>query len=683
MASLGTAYIKIAPDLTGIQGKIGRSMNRAGAEAGQAFGDGLDKNSGKSIAVFKNIGKAGLTAVGAAAVAAGAMITKNIGAAVGRVDTLNTFPRVLQAMGISADLAEAATGKLAKRLTGLPTPLEEGAAGVQRFVASGLNVDKATEAFLGVNNALLATGGNAQDTQIVMDSLQRVISAGSAEATTIQAIMSRMPTVLSALSKESGKTQQELYELFQENPQALLDSIIRLNKKGGAGMASLDEQARAATDGIRTGWDNMNTAITRGIADIITTIGAANISNAISNIGAGFESALKRVSSFVEFVQRNSDIFAPIAVGIGAVVTGITAWYAITKVMAAAQAVFNAVLAANPIGLIIVAVAGLVAGLTYFFTKTETGRKLWGQFTKALEGTIGTLKNLWNTMAPVRDFIAKQFKQAWDSLKKAFDNARTALAPFMPQLMTLGRIIGGVVVVALAVVVGAIVGVITIIAVVINKVASLISWFSSLGVRTSSAMAQFRNSVSNGINSVIGFFRGLPGRILSAIGNMGSLLLNAGKALLRGFTDGIKSMASAPKDAVMDAVSGLRRLLPSSDAKEGPLSDLTASGKALGETLAIGIGKGTKDAVRAAQGASQAIMGGFSGMSAGVAVSPAVSSGSSVTRSAPSNVTVHANLHGVMTRSRSDEREIAKGLIESVNEELRAKQAPEIGVRRG
>ena len=66
-------------------------------------------------------------------------------------------------------------------------------------------------------------------------------------------------------------------------------------------------------------------------------------------------------------------------------------------------------------------------------------------------------------------------------------------------------------------------------------------------------------------------------------------LFAAGKAFLRSFVDGFLSV----KDFLIDAVSGVldeaRDWLPFSDAKKGPLSDLTASGQAIIDTLAAGI----------------------------------------------------------------------------------------------
>lgn len=65
-----------------------------------------------------------------------------------------------------------------------------------------------------------------------------------------------------------------------------------------------------------------------------------------------------------------------------------------------------------------------------------------------------------------------------------------------------------------------------------------------------------------------------------------------GRALLETLAGGIRSMASAPVDAVRGALARLRNLLPFSDAREGPLSALTASGRAIPGTLAEGIEAG-------------------------------------------------------------------------------------------
>lgn len=258
----------------------------------------VDRKTGRATAGLNKLAKAGLAVVAAAAISVGSRIDD----AVKRIDTLVAFPKVLQAMGVSADKAESSTSKLSEKLQGLPTALQDGAKGVQNFVAAGLGVDRATDAFLGLNNALIAGNADAQDTQIVMDSLTRAISAGEVPASTMTAIFSRMPTVMQALTKSTGKSSTELQKMFANDPQKLIDAIIDLNKKGSGGLSSLEDQARESTKGIGTSFSNMGNAIDRGLQSIVTAIGGgdlergqARISDAINTVGKAFERVLNLV----------------------------------------------------------------------------------------------------------------------------------------------------------------------------------------------------------------------------------------------------------------------------------------------------------------------------------------------------------------------------------------------------
>ena len=66
-------------------------------------------------------------------------------------------------------------------------------------------------------------------------------------------------------------------------------------------------------------------------------------------------------------------------------------------------------------------------------------------------------------------------------------------------------------------------------------------------------------------------------------------LAESGRKLLMTLVSGIKSVAMAPYEAVKGAMGAIRNLLPFSDAKEGPLSQLTLSGSKVLDTLGAGI----------------------------------------------------------------------------------------------
>lgn len=111
-----------------------------------------------------------------------------------------------------------------------------------------------------------------------------------------------------------------------------------------------------------------------------------------------------------------------------------------TKAAAAGQWLLNVAMSANPIGIIIVAIAALVAGLIYFFTQTKLGKEVWAN----MVSFIGTAWNwLWtNVIKPVGDFISSAFKAIGSTASAVFS--------------TIGSIIGGVFSAATGIVRGAI-----------------------------------------------------------------------------------------------------------------------------------------------------------------------------------------------------------------------------------
>lgn len=84
----------------------------------------------------------------------------------------------------------------------------------------------------------------------------------------------------------------------------------------------------------------------------------------------------------------------------------------------AAMAVFT-----GPVGLIVAGIAAVVAGLTLFFTKTETGKKLWAQFTEflgtawdwAVEKFKAGIEWITSTFGPVFSQIGSYLSGVWDT----------------------------------------------------------------------------------------------------------------------------------------------------------------------------------------------------------------------------------------------------------------------------
>lgn len=99
-----------------------------------------------------------------------------------------------------------------------------------------------------------------------------------------------------------------------------------------------------------------------------------------------------------------------------------------------------------------------------------------------------------------------------------------------------------------------------------DMLAQMLSMFLGIGPHVLSAFG----SMIGGLISKAGQ---LPGMILKAVGNVGNVLFNAGKAIVQGFINGIGSMFSSLGTSVHNMLNWVRNLFPHSPAKEGPLVD--------------------------------------------------------------------------------------------------------------
>lgn len=78
------------------------------------------------------------------------------------------------------------------------------------------------------------------------------------------------------------------------------------------------------------------------------------------------------------------------------------------------------------------------------------------------------------------------------------------------------------------------------------------------------AWDKIKGAVSDAIHAVVSFVSALPGEILNALGDLGNLLLNAGKAVIEGFLNGLKSAF----DDVKNFIGGVANWISSN---KGPI----------------------------------------------------------------------------------------------------------------
>jgi len=102
-------------------------------------------------------------------------------------------------------------------------------------------------------------------------------------------------------------------------------------------------------------------------------------------------------------------------------------------------------------------------------------------------------------------------------------------------------------------------------------------------------MQLITGNFSGAWKTIKGIFSTALTGILNLVKGLGGSLYTAGKAIIQSLINGIKNTFSSAYKTVKNGLAKIRRLLPFSDAKEGPFSNLTESGQAIMKTLAKGV----------------------------------------------------------------------------------------------
>lgn len=247
---------------------------------------------------------------------------------------------------------------------------------------------------------------------------------------------------------DAGPAKLEKLQKSLENSDGAAASASKQMK---AGIGGALEQASGAIETfmINVG-DKFAPAVTK-VANTISNMDTQPAVDAIAKIGniakntANFiitnwddikETVIAAGTAFVTF--KAAMAIAPVVMG---VVKAIRAYRTAATVAAGAQAVFNLALEANPIGLVITAIAALIGIIVYLTRNWDTVTKRTRTFWHAIGGGQGAIRIV---MGPLGVLIGAAIDLAknWDSTKSVWENVWGAMKK--SAAATVNSVIGGI-----------------------------------------------------------------------------------------------------------------------------------------------------------------------------------------------------------------------------------------------
>lgn len=204
------------------------------------------------------------------------MVTNTMGAAISRLDTLNNFPKVMTALGYSAEEADSSVKLISDSLDGLPTSLDTAVGDIQKLAATMGNLNtgmvNATSVGLSLNDMFLAGGKGTETASAAMEQYNQMLAQGKVDMQSWRTMVNAAPGQMDQLSKSllgANANQQDLYAAMQKGTITFDDfneAIVKLDKEGGDGFASFYDQAVAATGGVATQLENVSNTMNKIVA---------------------------------------------------------------------------------------------------------------------------------------------------------------------------------------------------------------------------------------------------------------------------------------------------------------------------------------------------------------------------------------------------------------------------------
>lgn len=457
-ASVGNYYVSVIPDMS----KFNSSLAKGGG--------GLLRTIG-SIGIGKALGDALSAGVD--------MFMGSLSRGISRVDTLNTFPRVMENVGISAEASSRAIATLSAGIDGLPTTLDAAASATQRFALQNGDVEASADMFLALNNAILAGGQSAALQASALEQVSQAYAKGKPDMMEWRTMTMTMGPALKMVAESWGMSVDEMGEALRTGDRSMdefLQTIQTLNTEGIGEFASLSEQASVSTQTIGTALANVGSRMSAVWASILDAIGTEDIANTINTLSADFKSF-------------GVDVVAPI---VGDVADGFR------NIGTAIESVDFSWFTEG--------IQPLVDAFTEFTSgEGPAFEGMWSQISTIVDGTHSSFTDLSNAWAHVTEAFGPFVETVAPVIVELFAHLAGYIAQVIPVLASLG-------------------------AIVLDVTAGFMNFVTFIGSQIPNIPTYFQNAVSTiqgAFNSLVSFVQSIPSRIVGFFSGIGSRISSA------------------------------------------------------------------------------------------------------------------------------------------------------------
>lgn len=591
----GTIKIDIELDDGGIKSEA----KSAGASAGEAAGDGLEQGldqgsksgadkAGANIESFGDKMKGALAGISVAALAASINEL---------VSTTNEFQEDMGKLSVAAQQnsvsTDAANGAY-RDMVGILGETDQSVEAVNHLFALCGDNTQALSDWTNIASGVYATFGDSLPLEGLTEAANETAKVGqvtgpladainwASEAAVQQGVaLSGNQAAIDAYNSalESGATQEDAFNAAlaacnteQERAQLITDTLNGVYAEAGAQY----QQTNADVIAYRQSQSDLTAAM--------SSLGQAfmPIVTGLTNVAAML---LSGVQPAVKWFVTNLPIIAPVLAGIATTIgllavvlnastIATTAQTVATNAAAAAQGLLNAAMSANPIALIVVLIAGLVAAIIGLWNNSEAFRNFvtsaFQQIQQVAQVVIDAIVSFFTVTVPnAIGVVIGFFQHLWDSIVAVFNGALSTVSGFVSSVVSFFTVSVPSAVSAMLSAAGRIPGQIA--SFLGSAVSSAASFVGSFASKAAQAASQFVSNIVSGLS-------GLAGRVTS----VGSDIVHGIWSGISGAAGWLMSQISGFADNVVSSIKGFFGIASPSKVMRDEVGKYLAEGVAVG-----------------------------------------------------------------------------------------------------
>ena len=461
--------------------------------------------------------------------------------------------------------------------------------GLNMLMASGLNTDQIAFAADALSGA--ATKFDGVKFEGIAEGLQETLATGAAVGPFSELIertggnLESFNEGLAACSTQAEKQQYVMQWLADSGLKDVHDAYVQNNAdlvaaekaqfRANEAMASIG----TAVEPIQTALTNLGSTILEKIAPVITNI--------------------------VQWTLDNLPIIEPIVIGLAVALGVLAAALGIQSLISGVQKAFallNTTMLANPIVLIVAAIAGLVAAFVTLWNKSESFRNFWINMWEGIKSAFAAVANWFSKTA---SNIAQFFSDAWSKIKGVWSNS--TIGKYFGQVW---NTIKGIFSVVKSVLSGDFSGAWEAIKGIFAGWGSFFSglWdkvtgvFSKVGSWFGNIFQNAWQGITNAFSNVSSFFSGIWDKIKNVFSIDG--MLSIGKNLVEGLWNGISGSFQWIKDKISGWVGNVLDFIKNLFGIHSPSTETEWQG----EQLVAGYVKALQNGRRAMASAMQGLV---------------------------------------------------------------------------